>query len=99
LEELRLPIINLTLGHCRFAALRVAVPKAAMDEDYLPPARENEVRSSGKIGSVQPEAVAEGVGRVTHALFGRRILWFDGSHQGAAGLWRQTIHPLLGCTP
>jgi hypothetical protein len=33
------------------------MPKATVNEDYLPPFGEDDVRLSGKVGSVEPESV------------------------------------------
>ena len=60
------------------------MPEAAMHEDHFPPACKDEVGFSGKSCSVQPEAVAKAVDRLTNLMFGGAAFGFNAAHTLAA---------------
>lgn len=70
---------------------RVPVPKAAMNEDRKPPARQHDVGRPGQVTSVEPEASAERVQRSSDAKFGRGILGPNGGHHAASHGWRDDV--------
>jgi hypothetical protein len=59
--KLRLPKIETGLGHIRVLAVRVPMPEAAMNHDNRSIPRQDNVRDSGKIASMQPEPIAQAV--------------------------------------
>jgi hypothetical protein len=64
--ELSCPKLRSRLGTGRPAARWVAMPEASVYEDYLPQARQDEIRRTRQIAAVEPEAVPFGMYQPSH---------------------------------
>lgn len=82
--DLLRPIFRVGLRLPGTAGAIMTVPEAAVDEDNLTPACENEIRLSRQRLAVQPVSVASGVQQVAHGPFWLRILGFDSLHSAPA---------------
>jgi hypothetical protein len=74
------------------------MPEAAMDEDYLAQAREDEVGGAREGFDVEAIAVAEGMDEAADDQLGGSVLGFDQGHDaGAFGFAEGVSHvPNLG---
>jgi hypothetical protein len=67
-------------GHGGFAAIRVPVPEAAVDENDEPARAQHDVRLSGQSGAVETKAQSHGVEEPAHDQFRCRVLAADARH-------------------
>jgi hypothetical protein len=68
------------------------MPEAAMNEDDLFPARENQVRTPRKRANMQAKSVSHGVDQFPHEQLRFGIPPCDCGHAPASLLWRQYVH-------
>lgn len=62
----------------------MSVPEAAVDEDNRSEARQNDVRSSGKLLVMQSEPKSRRMESTTHGYFGHRVPSGDSGHHPAS---------------
>lgn len=60
------------------------MPKAAMNENYSAPPREDEVRLAGQVFSMQAISISKAKGKFTNCHFWTRILCAYFRHHGAS---------------
>lgn len=78
--DLLSPIVRIGLGLARTSLAVVPVPKTPVNEDDLTSRAEYEIRTTGKIASMKPIAVAQRVDKATDDHFRLGVLSFDGPH-------------------
>lgn len=67
------------------------MPKAAMDENYLPHADEHDIWYPWKVSTVQPVAITQRVDKPSHHEFRLRVLATDTAHTPAAFHYGQCV--------
>jgi hypothetical protein len=79
-SELWLPILATASWYAAFPAPVMKMPEAAMDEDDLPVARHDNVGTSWKIGTMQPETKTKAMDEAPDRHLWRHILAADLAH-------------------
>lgn len=90
--DLVAPKLNTTFGQSAVAATLVSVPETAVDKNYLPPARKNDVRSTGQFFIMQSIAKTHAVQHASNSQLRRRVLRSDAAHQPCSTFLRQSVH-------
>lgn len=93
--ELGLPVFQSALRHRRFAAIRMAMPKASVYEDSRLVFGKYQVRCARQIFPVQPESQSHRVRRLADAHFGTRVFPANSRHEPGAALGGQSIDQRL----
>jgi hypothetical protein len=78
-------------GVSRELAVPVAVPEAAVDEDYRASSGKDEVGSTRQVGHIQTITEASCMEAPTHNEFRARILPRDTRHHSRSGLWVHNV--------
>lgn len=87
------PELAVCLGE--FAAITgVTVPETTVHEQRYTVLRQHEIRCSGKVSPVQPEAVSKSMEERPNEQFLPRILVSDTRHNLATFLFREEVHTL-----
>lgn len=68
------------------------MPETAVDKNHLAPGGEDEVRLTGKVGVVKPEAVAEAVGEGADTKLDGGALGANAGHAFGPLWWGQGVH-------
>jgi hypothetical protein len=71
------------------------MPEASMNKNHGAVLRQNDIRSSRQIASMQTESKSEAVQNRTNGLLWLRVTAFDSGHVGAALLRGQPVHDSL----
>ncbi len=90
-QKLLPPKLRIRSGRRRLSAAGVAVPKATMHENHLPPGGEHQVRAARK-RTVQAKAIAQRVQEASDREFRARILRADPRHPGTRACSQILIH-------
>jgi hypothetical protein len=69
----------------------VTVPEATVNEDDLSKPRKDQVRLARQLGTMKAEAIPEGMGRLSHPEFRRRVFASHPRHQIGAAFGREAI--------
>lgn len=79
----------------RIGAQTMLMPETAMNEDYFARGGKNDVRLSGKVGTMQTITKTEAMDQPADKEFGFGIFAADAPHVCAAAMPRDRIHGIL----
>jgi hypothetical protein len=96
LPEFPLPERRASRRRSRLDTSGVPMPKAAMNEDHGVKSGKHDVRTTRKLGRVQPESKTPPVQITADGPFRTRILSADASHERAALGFRQCVAHSIG---
>jgi hypothetical protein len=86
------PVLTIILRNACTASATVSMPKAAMHKDSLLGTRENQIRFTGKIFTMQPKTITHTMSQAPDKKFRGRVVTFHGPHGPAAQLRRFRHH-------